>query len=107
MSTKYWVIRHDIVDTYLQETWDAPGRRWGKFAGAKPFGSKDAAVLVIDTMFPGCMAIEVSETAFDLAITSELPEWYRERVRESLQMQHQKQHHQGREHVAQQIVGGA
>ena len=94
---KYFILAHDVVpESYLQISWDAPGRRWGRFEDAKRFASKDAAVMVADTMFPGCVVVEVSDCALDAATRADLPEWYRERLRQHIANRSQEQHHQRR-----------
>ena len=77
----YWVIRHEIVDDYLQR---APhnGRRWGKFESAMRFKTKEAVVFAVDSLYPGALALEVTETVPEYLSTPEcLAEWYRERIR--------------------------
>lgn len=65
----FWVVRHDLVDSYLVSV--SP-RRWGAFEQARRFGSKDAAVLFIDSICPGCLAIQVND--YSEAPPDEAPE---------------------------------
>jgi hypothetical protein len=63
----YWVIKHELVDTYLSAHWDWPGRRWAKFDSdtVKRFASQEAALMVVDTMFPGAIVLRVIESNAD------------------------------------------
>jgi len=81
----YFVIRHDLVDSYLSAHWDHPGRRWAKFDShsVKQFASKDAALMVVDTMFPGCLVVEVIESNID-AVAQAIVEGMRENILEDI-----------------------
>ena len=91
---KYWVVRHDHVDDYLQRTCNY-GRRWGKFETALQFQTKDAAVLYGDTLCAGaCKILEVTDELPEYLTPPEtLTEWYRKRL--EAHIAHQKQHRQG------------
>jgi hypothetical protein len=91
---KYWVIRHDLVDSYLGRH-HVPGRRWDKFEDAQRFGTKEAAVMAADVLFAGaCKVLEVTDELPEYLTPPEtLTEWYRQRLEHHLA--HQAQHRQG------------
>lgn len=81
----YWVIRHELVETYLTESWDMPGRRWAKFDKdrVKRFASEDAANMVVETMFPGAIVMHVLESNAD-AVAQALVEGHRRDILEGI-----------------------
>lgn len=89
----YWVIRHDMIDEYLSHSWAGPRRLWRTFdeTHIKKFATKAAAELVVDTCYPGCLVLQVSDPPVE-SMGELLPDWYRERIRRHL---NQKQHRQG------------
>jgi hypothetical protein len=96
--TRYWVIRHDLVDSYMTGF----RTKWGRFEDAVQFTSKDGALTYADTMLGGaCKILEVSDhVPENLNVPEVLTEWYRQRIHQHIARMNERfvqqlQHHQG------------